>query len=429
MFGYNINSLKSEINSFEKLVKTFNRKNKNNKKAKVELNIIEEGLCSKIENMLIVNNSEINQVKKNKGNNIILKQKVRLAKCVISYDNSIMNFKNFLSSKFALFNSSKRLLFCKNNVLISLIILLLFLFPFLLLSTLLALLKFIFRKKTKSKKRKKRFNLNDLKNNNLDDKLYDIVDRYAKNKEDIKAIIDLIKAKISPIELEETLKKLKEDPLFKDLLNDLDYPKFLKELNELLEKQINEFKYIEPELYLEMKEKEQNKHLNFLTELKNMIVDKVVSKIKKNKNALKILLIEETNKVKVKIKKFKNKNIRFAHDFETLDVLKPIKNKIKIKKLKNKDKNFNKITEAYEVRVKKFKKNKNKIKKIKNIKNLDYDLINGIDEKFDKFLKDKKKKFKNKKKKLEKNREEKINDFKNAIKYLSSNSKSHDFSR
>ena len=63
MFRYNISSLKSEIDSFNKLVEVF-KKNKGNKKAKAELDIIEESLSSKIESMLIAESSEINQVKK-----------------------------------------------------------------------------------------------------------------------------------------------------------------------------------------------------------------------------------------------------------------------------------------------------------------------------------------------------------------------------
>ena len=63
MFRYNISSLKSEIDSFDKLVEVF-KKNKGNKKAKAELDIIEESLSSKIESMLIAESSEINQVKK-----------------------------------------------------------------------------------------------------------------------------------------------------------------------------------------------------------------------------------------------------------------------------------------------------------------------------------------------------------------------------
>ena len=424
MFGYNINSLKSEIDGFKKLIKTFNKKSKSNKKAKAELNIIEEKLYSKIDNLLIVNSSEINNTKKNRELNILLRQKARLAKYVISYDNSFLNLKNFLSCKFSLFKSTLKLLFHERNFIISLIVSLLFLFPFLLFSTILAIINFLIRKKSKSRKSKRKLNLNSLKGNDLDDKIFDIVDRYAKNREEIKAIIELIKGKISPFELEETLKKLKGDPFFKDLINDLDYPKFLKELNNLLEKQINEFKYNEPELYLTLKDKDKEKS-GLLTQLKDTISDKIVNKIKRNRKALKTLLSGDINKVNTKIKKFKDKRKKLFVDLETLDNLSQVRKKIKVKKLMKKNKNFNKSIENYKIHGKKFKKNKLKFNGINEIIELN-SRVEEFDRKFDKYFEKKgkdlykfNKKIKAKKEKFEKDREKRINNFKNAINSIS----------
>ena len=127
MSGYNINSLKSEIESFEKLVKTFNKKNKNSKRERVELEIIEEKLHSKIESLQIVNNTEINSRKKLEGNFALSKLKVTLNKLALSYCNSFLNLKNYLLCKIELFKLIKNSLFLKTNSILALIILLLFL--------------------------------------------------------------------------------------------------------------------------------------------------------------------------------------------------------------------------------------------------------------------------------------------------------------
>lgn len=355
VFGYNINSLKLEIEGFEKLVKTFNKKNKNSKRERVELEVIEESLHSRIESLQIVNNTEINSQKRLEGKAAISKQELRLAKCALSYSNSFLNLKNYLLCKIELFKLIKNSLFFKKNSIIALIVLLLFLFPWLLISLILILLKFLFRKKNKSRRKKrKKQDLNAINNNELDEKLFDIIDRCAKNRKDIKAIIDLIKGKISPTELEETLKKLKKDPVFKDLINEFD-KNFLKELSGLLEKEINDFKYSNPELYMEMKNGKEGKS-NFLSALKDLLPPVLTQKIKnksgKNKKALIALLNNDIITTKIKIKRFKDKNKNLAVLLET-------HKEYKIKKNKNKNKNKNKVN----VKVKKYKKNKNKLTK------------------------------------------------------------------
>ena len=377
MFGYNINNLKSEIDSFDKLARVF-KKNKNSKKAKVELDIIEENLSSKIESMLMAENSEIDPFKKDKNTNLILKQKTKLLKSVMSYDNSLLSLKNFLSCKLALFSSTKRLLFRKRNSIISLLVLLFILFPLLSLSLLLILLKFLFRKKDKSKKKKKKVNLNDVKNLDIDDKLFDMADRYAKNKE-----------------LEETLKKLKNDPLFKDLIDEQNLPKLFKELGDMLEKQISDLKYTNPELFPKI-EKEINgiseEKKGLLSTIIETIPNKLANKVKKNKKAMATSINEEMSKVKVKIKKFKNMNKKLmashAHH-ELFDMFVPVNRKgPKSKKLKPKVRSLDDIVNDYKIKNKKFKTKKKKyevmkygkIKKHKNIKHKEFDLGNIIKE-------------------------------------------------
>ncbi|MBP3582220.1 MAG: hypothetical protein J6J33_05675, partial [Clostridia bacterium] len=254
-------------------------------------------------------------------------------------------------------------------------------------SILLALLRFLFRKKriSKNKRRTNKKNLEDMNSEDLDDKLFDIIDRYSKNKEDMKLIMDLIKKKLSPVELEETLKKLKDNPLFKELFNEEEYNKFFKELKELLKDEINEFKCKDPNLYLKFMEEEKEEKYEYnhnKSTIGLMIKDKIVSKIKQNKKALKLILQNELKALAPKIKMFKNKKSNFKEVFETMnpeikmELIKLIK--IKREKIKNmkigKIKNMNKFKSINKVKKAKFPKNPIIEEKIKSIKKMQKNL-------------------------------------------------------
>ena len=385
MFRYSVVDLTSEIDSFEKLVKACN-KDKKNRKLKSEIELIERKLFSRIETLMINESSNLNPKDKTKKINNILKQKVRLAKNLLLYSNSVINIKNYMSSRLDLFIATNKFLFLNRGKILYLLFLL-FSILGLSFSILLALLRFLFRKKriSKNKRRTNKKNLEDMNSEDLDDKLFDIIDRYSKNKQDMKLIMDLIKKKLSPVELEETLKKLKDNPLFKELFNEEEYNKFFKELKELLKDEINEFKCKDPNLYLKFMEEEKEEKYEYnhnKSTIGLMIKDKIVSKIKQNKKALKLILQNELKALAPKIKMFKNKKSNFKEVFETMnpeikmELIKLIK--IKREKIKNmkigKIKNMNKFKSINKVKKAKFPKNPIIEEKIKSIKKMQKNL-------------------------------------------------------